>query len=70
MNKPWQDKLRRIDPYVPGEQSKDPDIIKLNANENPYAPSPRVTEVLRSFVPDRLRKYPDANSGFLRNALA
>ena len=70
MNKPWQDKLRRIDPYVPGEQSKDPDIIKLNANENPYAPSPRVTEVLRSFVPDRLRKYPDANSGILRNALA
>lgn len=63
MNKPWQDKLRRIDPYVPGEQSKDPDIIKLNANENPYAPSPRVAGVLRSFSGDRLRKYPDANSG-------
>lgn len=70
MNKPWQDKLRRIDPYVPGEQSKDPDIIKLNANENPYAPSPRVAEVLRSFSVDRLRKYPDANSGVLRTALA
>ena len=70
MNKPWQDKLRRIDPYVPGEQSKDPDIIKLNANENPYAPSPRVAGVLRSFSVDRLRKYPDANSGVLRTALA
>lgn len=70
MNKPWQDKLRRIDPYVPGEQSKDPDIIKLNANENPYAPSPRVAGVLRSFSADRLRKYPDANSGVLRTALA
>ena len=70
MNKPWQDKLRRIDPYVPGEQSKDPDIIKLNANENPYAPSPRVTEVLHGFAADRLRKYPDANSGVLRTALA
>lgn len=70
MNKPWQDKLRRIDPYVPGEQSKDPDIIKLNANENPYAPSPRVAGVLRSFSVDRLRKYPDTNSGVLRTALA
>lgn len=70
MNKPWQDKLRQIDPYVPGEQSKDPDIIKLNANENPYPPSPRVQEALRSFPADGLRKYPDANAGRLRRALA
>lgn len=70
MNKPWQDKLRRIDPYVPGEQPKNPDIIKLNANENPYPPSPRVTDVLRRFETGRLRKYPDANSGVLRAALS
>lgn len=69
-NKPWQDKLRQIDPYVPGEQSKDPDIIKLNANENPYPPSPRVQDVFRQFPTDTLRKYPDANSGCLRRALA
>lgn len=70
MNKPWQDKLRQIDPYVPGEQSKDPDIIKLNANENPYAPSPRVQEMLRTFSADGLRKYPDANASHLKQVLA
>lgn len=70
MNKLWQDKLRRIDPYVPGEQSKDAHMIKLNANENPYAPSPRVTKVLSSFAADGLRKYPDAHAGRLRGALA
>lgn len=70
MNKPWQDKLRRIDPYVPGEQSKDRDIIKLNANENPYAPSPRVAEVLAGFAADSLRKYPASDAGRLRGALA
>ena len=70
MAKPWQDKLRQIDPYVPGEQSKDPDLIKLNANESPYPPSPAVAEVFRTFPTARLRYYPDANSGNLRAALA
>lgn len=70
MQKPWQDKLRRIDPYVPGEQSKDPDIIKLNANENPYPPSPAVQQAIAGFPAERLRLYPDANSGTLRRALA
>lgn len=66
----FQDKLRQIDPYVPGEQSKDPDLIKLNANENPYPPSPAVAEVFRTFSTEQLRRYPDANSGNLRRALA
>lgn len=66
----FQDKLRQIDPYVPGEQSKDPDLIKLNANENPYPPSPAVAEVFRTFPTEQLRRYPDANSGNLRRALA
>ena len=66
----WMDKLRQIDPYVPGEQSKDPDLVKLNANENPYPPSPRVGEAMRQFRAERLRFYPDANSGNLRAALA
>src|SRR5438309_1963361 len=45
--------------YTPGEQLNDPDIIKLNTNENPYPPSPRVFEAIRSALTgDRLRKYP------------
>lgn len=70
MNASWQDKLRRIDPYVPGEQSQAPDLIKLNANENPYPPSPKVESVLRSTDSTQLRKYPSANASRLRAALA
>lgn len=66
----WQDKLRQIDPYVPGEQSTAPDLVKLNANENPYPPSPKVQEVLRTFDTARLRFYPNANATKLRNALS
>lgn len=66
----WQEKLRKIDPYVPGEQSASPNLIKLNANENPYPPSPHVREVLQSFRTDALRLYPDAAAHRLRNALA
>ena len=46
----WREKIRKIDPYIPGEQSKDADIVKLNANENPYPPSPKVQEVLQNFL--------------------
>lgn len=70
MKSNWRDKIRKIDPYVPGEQSKDPDIIKLNANENPYPPSPAVEAVLHQFPVHALRRYPDANSDNLRHALA
>lgn len=70
MNATLQSKLRKIDPYVPGEQPKIANPIKLNANENPYPPSPAVTEVLRSFDASTLRLYPDAQSRDLRQALA
>ncbi len=63
-------KLRKITPYVPGEQSKDRDIIKLNANENPYPPSPKAIEVLKNFNAENLRLYPDANSSRLKAAIA
>ncbi len=66
----WRDKLRTIEPYVPGEQPNLPDMIKLNTNENPYPPSPKVVEVLKSFDCDSLRLYPDPNSQLLADALA
>ena len=65
-----QEKLRKIDPYVPGEQSDAPDLVKLNANENPYPPSPRVQALLQQTDTSGLRLYPDANGRNLRGALA
>ena len=70
MEELWTENLRKIDPYVPGEQSRDKDIIKLNANENPYPPSPKAVEVIKNFNADRLRLYPDANALSLKQALA
>ncbi len=65
-----RDNLRTIEPYVPGEQPNLPDMIKLNTNENPYPPSPKVVGVLKSFDCDSLRLYPDPNSQLLADALA
>ena len=70
MDKPFLDKLRKIDPYVPGEQPQTADIIKLNANENPYPPAPGVQEVLRTFDASSLALYPDASGKRLKTALA
>ena len=66
----WRDNLRTIEPYVPGEQPNLPDMIKLNTNENPYPPSPKVVGVLKSFDCDSLRLYPYPNSQLLADALA
>ncbi|MCM1226657.1 MAG: histidinol-phosphate transaminase [Clostridium sp.] len=66
----WEDNVRRIEPYVPGEQPKDKNIIKLNTNENPYPPSPKAAEVMRTFEADRMKLYPDPNSEILVKALA
>lgn len=66
----WTDNLRDIEPYVPGEQSSDKDIIKLNANENPYPPSPKVLEAVKNFDIAELKKYPNANATPLKQALA
>ena len=70
MDKPFLKKLRRIDPYVPGEQPQSDDIIKLNANESPYPPAPGVQQALRDFDASRLALYPDANGKALKTALA
>ena len=70
MEQLWKQNLRQIEPYVPGEQSSDPDRIKLNANENPYPPAPGVEAVLRSYVPAALCLYPDANARLLKASIA
>jgi len=51
--------VQALEAYTPGEQPKDPGIIKLNTNENPYPPSPKVAEALKAFDAARLRLYPD-----------
>lgn len=66
----WRDNLRKIEPYVPGEQPNQPDMIKLNTNENPYPPSPKVREVLDNYDESKLRLYPDLNSAKLIQAIA
>jgi len=62
--------VRRLEPYVPGEQPKNRSVVKLNTNENPYPPSPRVAEVLAAYDLDRLRRYPDPVFTELRAFLA
>ena len=66
----WESFVRKVVPYVPGEQPKEKDIIKLNTNENPYPPSPRVKAVIDSFDCGRMRLYPDHDASVLVDALA
>ncbi len=66
----WKENLRDIEPYVPGEQSKEKNIVKINANENPYPPSPEAIKAIREFKSENLRFYPDANATAFKRALA
>lgn len=66
----WRDNLIKIEPYVAGAQPNKTDFIKLNANENPYPPSPRVAAAVREFGTQGLKKYPSANAVPLVNAIA
>jgi histidinol-phosphate aminotransferase len=69
-NGTWRDNLLRVVPYVPGEQTETPGLIKLNTNENPYPPSPDVMRVIRRFDAGVLRRYPDGDAEILRSAIA
>jgi len=62
--------IQELDPYVPGIQPRETGFIKLNTNENPYPPSPRVTEALAKIDPAAWRLYPDPHSDSLRRAIA
>jgi len=70
MSKFWSQVVQDLTPYVPGEQPKLPKLVKLNTNENPYGPSPKVLEALQAEVGDTLRLYPDPNSDRLRQTIA
>jgi histidinol-phosphate aminotransferase len=70
MSRYWSEIVHGLTPYVPGEQPKLPNLVKLNTNENPYGPSPRALDVLRGEVADSLRLYPDPNSDRLKQAVA
>ncbi|MBL4851956.1 MAG: histidinol-phosphate transaminase [Gammaproteobacteria bacterium] len=66
----WSKLVHNLEPYVPGEQPKINNLIKLNTNENPYGPSPRVLDALKTEATDSLRLYPDPNSDKLRQTIA
>ena len=70
MSKYWSEAIQSLTPYVPGEQPKGSKIIKLNTNENPFPPSPKVVEAIHQFDTDRLRLYPDPNASALKQSLA
>ena len=54
--------VRRLEAYTPGEQPKSKGVVKLNTNENPYPPSPRVAEAIAAVQADALRLYPDMDA--------
>jgi len=66
----FRDDIQRAKGYVPGFQPKEPDVVKLNANENPYPPSPAVMRALAELTPEHLRRYPDAKGDAFREAAA
>jgi len=70
MSQFWSDTVQRLTPYVPGEQPKISGLIKLNTNECPYGPSPKVLAAMREAINDQLRLYPDPNADSLRKAIA
>ncbi|WP_347332070.1 histidinol-phosphate transaminase [Marinimicrobium locisalis] len=70
MSRYWSELVRQLEPYVPGEQPKIEGLIKLNTNESPYPPSPKVRDVLNGEAVDKLRLYPDPNSSRLKQTIA
>lgn len=66
----WESYVRKVVPYVPGEQPQESNQIKLNTNENPYPPAPGVVKALQEFQTDRLRLYPEPTCKVLVDAIA
>lgn len=70
MSRFWSPAVNQLSPYVPGEQPKLDNLVKLNTNENPYGPSPKVTEAIQGELGDGLRLYPDPTASRLRETVA
>ncbi|WP_227816382.1 histidinol-phosphate transaminase [Nitrogeniibacter aestuarii] len=70
MSRFWSDVVHTLTPYVPGEQPKMDRLVKLNTNESPYGPSPRVIDAVRDAASEDLRRYPDPNADALKQCLA
>ena len=66
----WEENVRKVIPYTPGEQPNQPDMIKLNTNENPYPPAPGVEKALKEMDMDAMRLYPDPAAYDLVHAIA
>src|SRR5690625_6658191 len=70
MTKFWSSMAKRAEPYVPGLQLNEPDLIKLNTNENPYAPSPKVWGAIQTDAVSKLRLYPSPADDEFRSTIA
>ncbi len=70
MSKFWSAFVHDLVPYVPGEQPKIANLVKLNTNENPYGPSPLALAAMQAALGDELRLYPDPNGEVLKRAVA
>ena len=69
----WSPEVRQLEPYVPGEQPKIQNLLKLNTNENPYPPAPAVVEAVQAVIQNQaeaLRLYPDPDASLLKEAIA
>lgn len=66
----WEENVRKVVPYVPGEQPKDKNVIKLNTNENPYPPAPGVEKLMNTMTYQDFRLYPDTDATDLTKSLA
>ena len=69
MSRFWSDVVKGLTPYVPGQQPKLANLVKLNTNENPYGPSPRALAAIREATGESLKLYPDPNAEQLKLAI-